>query len=249
MKTLLLILSHKKSICRESQRKHLLQENKDRFIFYYFIGDLNLSEDYVVDDNNNIVYLRVPDNYESLPIKVFHAMNFINKNYPGYSVFKTDDDVVLDLDKLYNTINDNKDEIYFGLSVESKEYETNYHSGKCESPILNNIPIFIPSVKYCAGGGYYIKHDYVGKIFVDKSIFTSRIIFEDVCTGISASKLGISPKYVDIKSNGCSWENPPPVPLNPLPDRILPPVVEFCKCGELKNKRVSNFCPKCNKLY
>jgi hypothetical protein len=40
-----------------SKKKHLLKY-KDRFIFYYFIGDINLLEDYKVDEENKIVYLK-----------------------------------------------------------------------------------------------------------------------------------------------------------------------------------------------
>jgi hypothetical protein len=49
LKKFLLILSHK-SLLEMSKKKHLLNTNKDRFIFYYFIGDINLLEDYKVDE-------------------------------------------------------------------------------------------------------------------------------------------------------------------------------------------------------
>ena len=77
----LLILSHKKSTVREKQRQKILATNNGKFIFYYFIGDTNLSSDYVVDEPNNIVYLNVPDNYESLSMKTYYAMKFISENY------------------------------------------------------------------------------------------------------------------------------------------------------------------------
>jgi hypothetical protein len=60
LKKFLLILSHKSQLLEMSKKKHLLNTNKDRFIFYYFIGDINLLEDYKVDEENKIVYLKFP---------------------------------------------------------------------------------------------------------------------------------------------------------------------------------------------
>src|ERR1017187_9238038 len=110
----LLILSHKKSTVREEQRKRILASNNGKFIFYYFIGDENLKTEYLVDEENNIVYLKVGDNYESLAMKVYRAMKFISKNYMNKisGVFKTDDDIILDIDKLFDCINNNKSNPY-----------------------------------------------------------------------------------------------------------------------------------------
>jgi hypothetical protein len=57
LKKFLLILSHKSQLLEMSKKKHLLNTNKDRFIFYYF-RDINLLEDYKVDEENKIVYLK-----------------------------------------------------------------------------------------------------------------------------------------------------------------------------------------------
>jgi hypothetical protein len=58
-------------------KKHLLNTNKDRFIFYYFIGDINLLEDYKVDEENKIVYLK------KFPITMSHSQkkHIINEVY------------------------------------------------------------------------------------------------------------------------------------------------------------------------
>lgn len=251
----LLILSHKKSIVREDQRQKILATNNGKFIFYYFIGDMSLKSDYVVDEPNNIVYLKVPDNYESLSMKTYYAMKFISENYLDKidGVFKTDDDIELDIDKLFKCISDNKSVQYFGLAVTSPSYDSTYHFGKCESVEMNNKPVSIPIVTYCAGGGYYVSKNVINNVLVSKSVFRD-IIFEDVCVGVSMNRYGVYPTNVNIKESGCVWGNvvdnaskrDDGVIVFSVPNKTN---VEICRCGELKNRRLSNFCQKCNKLY
>lgn len=252
LKNFILILSHNKSLLREDQRKYILNNLDDRFIFYYFIGDKSIKNWYKVDEENNIVYLKVGDNYESLSMKVYYAMKFISENYLDKisGVFKTDDDINLDINKIMNCISENKSNLYFGKSAISKSYDSTYHYGKCESDIMNRTPIHLPDVEYCAGGGYYISKNVLKNILNSKDIYES-IIFEDVCTGLSMNRFGIFPNNVDIKRNGCMWgsfdeQSNDGVYQFVVPNRI---VADNCKCGEPKNRRASNFCQKCNRLY
>jgi hypothetical protein len=248
LKKFLLILSHSKSKFREEQKNHLLNTNNDRFIFYYFIGDMNLSENYKVDEENKIVYLKVPDNYESLSLKTYYAMKFISENYLDQisGVFKTDDDIILDIDKLSKCIDENKKHKYFGVGAGSGAYESDYHFGKCESITLNSRKLFIPECKYCAGGGYYISKELINNILDNIKIFED-VIFEDAAVGVSMNKYNIYPFDIDIKSNGCKWDNPEiknkSIPVN------IPTIITTCSCGEKINKVRYNYCTKCNKLY
>lgn len=254
----LLILSHKKSTFREKQRQHLISTNNGKFIFYYFIGDVNLESDYLVDELNNIVYLKVPDNYESLSLKTYYAMKFIAEQYPGVTgVFKTDDDIELDLDKIFSCINDNKNIAYFGRSNKSNSYESTYHFGKCESSYMNTKTIHIPECNYCAGGGYYVSKSVIGNIVKNLDIFRD-VIFEDVAVGIAMNVNGVDPVYVDIKEYGCVWgvsdivnnystDDNGIIYFNvPNRNKIN---TEICSCGAPKDRRLSNFCQKCHKLY
>ena len=247
LKNFLLILSHEKSKFRNDQKIHLLDTNKDRFFFYYFIGDMTLSEDYKIDEENKIVYLKVPDNYESLSLKTYYAMKFISENYLDKisGVFKTDDDIILDIDKLIKCIDENKEHKYFGINATSSGYECEYHFGKCESIELNRRKIFIPECKYCAGGGYYISKEFINNIVNNISIF-EEVIFEDAAVGIAMNKYNIYPFDIDIKSNGAIWgvlDKPIVTPT------YIPPINNKCSCGQVKDKVSYNYCPKCNKLY
>lgn len=237
----LLILSHSKSKFRDIQRSKLKNKN---FIYYYFIGDKDLDRDYLVDDDNNIVYLNIPDNYESLSLKTFNALKYISENYPHIDgVFKTDDDIELDLDILYDFINMNKGSDYFGLAINSPNYLSDYHFGKCEDNILNQTRVDVPSCVYCAGGGYFLSKNSIKKILNNKDIF-QKIIFEDVSIGVAMNKEGIYPTNVNIKNNGCRWG----VVESTLNENNVIRKTH-CRCGTLMDRVRYNFCQKCGNLY
>jgi len=56
-----------------------LPELNNKLIYYHVIGNPELEEDYVFDENERILWLKVNDGYNALPIKVINAYNVINK--------------------------------------------------------------------------------------------------------------------------------------------------------------------------
>jgi hypothetical protein len=205
-KPFLLILSHKNSQCRDIQHLKIKSQSiAYNFYYYYFIGDINLKQNYFVDEVNKIVYLKVPDNYESLSLKVYESFRFINDNFEDIcGVFKTDDDIDLDLNKIFklNTTYSNFD--YYGLKNEIVDDYSFYHFGKCENDILNNLPMKTPITCYCSGGGYYLNAKNIKYVLSSYKIF-STIIYEDVAVGHVLSTNGIKLINVDVKNNGFSW--------------------------------------------
>jgi len=215
------ILSHKKSNFREGQRKYLLENNRDRFIIYYFIGDPSLQEKYVVDEDNNVVYLNIPDNYESLPLKTYGAVQFAFENFSDqiFGLLKTDDDIELDLDKIYTYLSEHKDIPYCGITTKITDpYNlSRWHMGKCESEILNSTPQRVPLAEYCAGGGYYLNLNSMEKLIGSRDLYRG-MIFEDATTGFVLNSHGIYPKSVDLTQHGFKWEGiAPPRPYRPVP--------------------------------
>jgi hypothetical protein len=204
------ILSHKGSNHREKQRKHLLETDHENLIFYYFIGDPSISEEYKVDENNNIVYLKVPDNYESLPLKTQAAVSFVNKNYSDTikGMIKTDDDIDLDLEKIYSCLSAYGDKDYFGIVTQiiNPENLSGWHMGKCESEELNRTPVRIPLCTYCGGGGYYLSNNSISKISQSKEKYAT-MVFEDAATGYALNSFGIYPVFIHMGENGFYWPN------------------------------------------
>ena len=213
------ILSHKGSKFREGQREYLLQDNNGSFIIYYFIGNSSQEEEYRVDEEKNIVYLKVPDNYESLPLKTYGAVKFALENFGDEisGLLKTDDDIELDLNKIYLYLHEHRGVPYCGITtkITNPNNLSYWHMGKCESEELNRTPHRVPLAEYCAGGGYYLNLDSMKKI-VDSRHMYEGMIFEDATTGYILNSHGIYPKTVDLTVNGFRWEgiSPPIFPSN-----------------------------------
>lgn len=203
-----IIISHKNSNKRERQKIELLQQQNPNIIFYYFIGDPNLKKEYAEDHENKIITLRVSDNYESLPMKTYFAINYVIKNYfeEIEGVFKTDDDTDLDLNLLYNNLCRYHNEDYFGNCINIlNDVSSTWHFGKCEDNNKNLNNYIVPKSFYCVGGGYYINKKNLQIIQKNKQIFENGM-YEDVCTGLSLNLEGIYPNTnLSIKSLGCKW--------------------------------------------
>lgn len=220
------ILSHRKSNFREGQRKYLLENNRDRFIIYYFIGDPSLEDEYVVDEENNVVYLNIPDNYESLPQKTYGAVKFALENFSDqiYGLLKTDDDIELDLDKICPYLRNHREIPYCGITTKivNPNNLSYWHMGKCESEELNRTPHRVPLAEYCAGGGYYLNLESMQKIVGSRHMYDG-MIFEDAATGYVLNSHGIYPETVDLTVHGFKWEGIIPLSSAGKMDKTLPP--------------------------
>lgn len=233
LKTFVIILSHKESTNRTNELPV-----HDRMLLYRFIGDESLETEYLVREEESTVYLKVPDNYESLPIKVAAAMKFVDQNYGTEidGVFKTDDDIELNLERLSVCIDRNKEHRYFGIVNDAEEHYSEYHKGKCQSEQLNESKSKIPKCKYCSGGGYYVSRDLLTYVYCSKT----DIIYEDVFVGKTMNDLGIYPSHVPIKGNGAYWATP----VSSRKRMLLP----YCDCGLFITSSM-RFCPHCNKRH
>ena len=212
------ITSHKGSKFRESQREYLTRDNNGKFIIYYFIGDPSLDKEYVVDEKNSIVYLRVADNYESLPMKTYGSVKFALENFSDqiYGLLKTDDDIELDLGKIYPYLQEHKEIPYCGITTKITDPNnlSYWHMGKCESEELNRTPLKVQLAEYCAGGGYYLNLDSMQKIVGSRHMYEG-MIFEDASTGHVLNSYGIYPLHVDLPAKGFNWEGIAPAPPAP----------------------------------
>ena len=239
LKTFILIVSHKSSDLISDQRKHILDNINDDFIFYYFIGDPNLDSAYKIDKDNNIVYLKVEDDYISLSKKVYYAIKFINDNYSDSinGIFKTDDDVFLNFKKLSKCIKENINSKYFGqlCSIPNDQFKTTIRNKYC-----NVDDITLDKCEYCSGYGYYISKETIPFIIENKESYDISY-FEDVCTGIVLNKYGIFPKEVDVKSKGAYISFA-------MPERHKS-YYKWCFCGEIKFIDKYKRCPKCDARY
>ena len=75
--------------------KNIIQEYQN-MVYFHIIGSKDkcaaASQEYVIDNENHILYTSTDDDYLSLPDKIITAMNAINETYEYEYIFKTDDD-------------------------------------------------------------------------------------------------------------------------------------------------------------
>ena len=133
----------------------------------------------------------------------------IREIYPDLTnVFKTDDDIELNLENLYSLMTSYKDVEYAGHHTFCG-IESTWMYSKTDTiakyPELGFIPIYTEPQHYCVGGGYFLskncidilansseyfkpfpKDTYKDHIkYVDgKSMFVGVYLFEDYCTGM-----------------------------------------------------------------
>ena len=84
--------------CKKYEKKALFQKQTwlktiPPFLkYYHVIGDPLLETEYKFDNENNILWVKVDDDYNSLPNKVITSYNAIYETFQFKYILKTDDD-------------------------------------------------------------------------------------------------------------------------------------------------------------
>jgi hypothetical protein len=126
--------------------------------FYHVIGDSTLETDYKFNNEKNILWVKVNDDYNSLPNKVISSYQAINNTYNFKYIFKTDDDQILTTPKFFESLSSEIPQMipsphYGGLIVNIKTpYLSQYYKIHPELP--KNLPLFV--TKYCSGRFYFL---------------------------------------------------------------------------------------------
>lgn len=156
---ILLIFNCKKYNYKALKQKETWLKDFSLMPFFHVIGEPNLDTDYKFDTTNKILYVKVEDDYNSLPKKVIAAYSAVNKEYIFKYIFKTDDDQELVFPKFLNTIqnlllnNFNVPKVHYGGYIVNvdKPYLSQYHTIHPELP--ENIPVL--QTRYCSGRFYF----------------------------------------------------------------------------------------------
>jgi hypothetical protein len=67
-------------------------------------GNLDQEEEFIYDEESHVVTLKCPDDYVGLPHKIKAGFRFVKKRFDPEFVFKIDDDIFVDLDKLFEPL-------------------------------------------------------------------------------------------------------------------------------------------------
>ena len=138
------------------QKKTWLPKIPSFLKYYHVIGDKSLQEEFKFDEENQILWVKVADDYNSLPKKVISAYHAINETFNFKYIFKTDDDQILVNPRFLDIVKSItfKNNIHYGgYIVDVKQnYLSQYHK------IHPELPEFIPilKTKYCSGRFYFL---------------------------------------------------------------------------------------------
>lgn len=183
-KILLLIFSCKKYESRiETLRKigylkYLEEKNVDYLVV---TGDENLPTDYDLDLKSNKLIVKEKDTYEGLPYKVIKTFyTIVDSDLLNYQhVIKSDDDCLVNIDRINNNFNKIDGEDYVGLLNNFKEtYNPNWNGLKNRSKYLG---------PYMNGGtGYILSYKALESIYDSKksnTILLRNELYEDKLIG------------------------------------------------------------------
>ena len=182
--------------CKKYQKKALFQKMTwlkqipSYLKYYHVIGDESLDADFKFDNETNTLYVKVADDYNSLPKKVIAAYDAINKTFNYDYIFKTDDDQILVNNKYFDMLTGlvkvkQPKPHYGGYIVDVKQpYLSEYHRIHPELP--QRLPLYI--TKYCSGRFYFLSSEAVQDI-LSKRERVEREFLEDYAIGFTLSPI------------------------------------------------------------
>jgi hypothetical protein len=167
--------------CKKYANKALYQKNTwltltpSYLIYYHVIGNELMDQDFKFDDDAQILWVKVADDYVSLPKKVIAAYNAVHKTFNYKHIFKTDDDQILVKTSFFGILPkliENKGAHYGGYVVNvTRPYLSQYHK------IHPELPQYIPILKtaYCSGRFYFLSNPAV------QDLLAKRMKIENEC--------------------------------------------------------------------
>ena len=165
------------------QKKTWLPKIPKYLKYYHVIGDEDLDDDYKFDNENQVLLVKVADDYNSLPKKVIAAYDAVLKTFNFKYIYKTDDDQVLINDSFLNIVKQLTSTTpkihYGGYIVDVKQnYLSQYHK------IHPELPSYLPilQTKYCSGRFYFLSNQAISNLITKKKNVGNELL-EDYAIG------------------------------------------------------------------
>jgi len=184
---ILLIMNCKKYIEKAKfQKKTWLKYLPKWITYYHVIGDEELQELYNFNEEENILFIKVKDDYNSLPKKVIQAYQAVINRFNLKYIFKTDDDQILCnknfFDILLNVIKYKRPSPHYGGYIVNvpQNYLSKYYT------IHPELPTYLPVLKtrYCSGRFYFLSREAIEDLTSkEKKIKISNEYLEDYAIG------------------------------------------------------------------
>ena len=158
-------------------------------LYFHVLGDPTLETDYLFIKEDNILLVKVEDDYNSLPKKVIAAFQAVLKTYHFKYIFKTDDDQQVTNIKIFDTIisllnkkyDDEDIKIHYGGHIVNvqKTYLSQYYRIHAELPQ----DLLVKATKYCSGRFYFLSSDAVSFLVEEKKELIETEYLEDYAVG------------------------------------------------------------------
>ena len=182
---IMLIMNCKKYIKKAAFQKLTWLPKVPAFLrYYHVIADEELDGFFRFDDDNQILWVKTGDDYNSLPSKVISAYQAVHETFDYKYLFKTDDDQILVnprfFDILYNLIDCAVPKTHYGgFVVDVKQpYLSEYHRIHPELP--KQLPLYV--TKYCSGRFYYLSKPAISNLIGKRELICKEYL-EDYAIG------------------------------------------------------------------
>jgi hypothetical protein len=176
---ILLIMNCKKYIKKALfQKQTWIQKLPSNIKYYHVIGEEELETEFKFDNEQNLLLVRTPDDYNSLPKKVYSAYKAVSETFQFKYIFKTDDDQILVNDKFFDTFSrlltiKTPQVHYGGFIIDIKQaHLSKYHTIHPELPI--DIPLCV--TKYCSGRFYFLSKEATDSILKKKKKYIKNFL-------------------------------------------------------------------------
>lgn len=171
------------------QKETWLQSLPIKILYFHVLGDPNLETDYQFLTEDNILLVKVEDDYNSLPKKVIGAFLAIQSVYQFKYIFKTDDDQQVTNIKFFDIIisllnkkwDDPDSRLHYGGQIVNvqKTYLSQYYRIHAELP--QNL--LVKATKYCSGRFYFLSLNAVQFLIKEKKELVEAEYLEDYAVG------------------------------------------------------------------
>ena len=166
---ILLIMNCKKYFKKALYQKQTWLKTLPSYLkYYHVIGDPDMKYEYEFNDVDNVLKVKTPDDYVSLPKKVVAAFEAVNHIFKFKYIFKTDDDQILVKPAFFNVLPkliQGKQSHYGGYVVKvDKPYLSQY------SKIHPELPSYLPILvtEYCSGRFYFLSNAAITELLSKK---------------------------------------------------------------------------------
>ena len=168
------------------QKSDWLQRIPSYLKYYHVIGNENMETDFLIDEDERIIWVKAKDDYNSLPSKVIAAFSAIQQTHTFKYIFKSDDSVLLQNDKFFDTIigviTRMVPKVHYGGKIVNVEipYMSKYYLLHPELPK----DMIIQSTKYCTGSLYFLSSEAVTNL-LSKRESVCKEYLEDYAVGLN----------------------------------------------------------------